>query len=165
MDSLELRERWRDADEDRFVREEAFWEYWRRVAEAGIPVSTSELDEALTLPSLRVVDVLGLLAQHDLLPADSFQAARRFQSTLEDSAWLAAQLDARDMIRRLEAGGEPSPPEVCGALVAKGTAWAALEAVPMLRREQLDALIVASDQQRVFTRGQRHDLRLRANKR
>lgn len=164
MSAAELRGRWRDTDQEKFVREEALWEYWRRVAEGALPYSDEELLEALSLDNARIPDVLGLLAKHDLLAGDSLREARRFQAKLKDDGWLAAQLDAREMLGRLKAGERPDWLEVCEALVAKGTVWAALEAVPLLRPDEAEALVLASEQSRVFTKGQRHDLRVRASK-
>ena len=163
MSLAKLRDRWRDADEDKFIREEALWEYWRRVADGSVPFSMDDIDELLSLDNARIVDVLGLLARRDLLTDESFQAAQRFQGALEDDVWLAAQLGARDMIRRLKAGDEPFRNELCDALVAKGTAWAALEAVSLLHQEQLETLLAVSEKRRVFTKGQRHDLRVLAS--
>lgn len=159
MSAMELRVRWRDPNEERFVREEALWEYWRRVAEGTLSFSAEELLDALSLDNARTVDVLGLLARRDLLDSASLKAARRFQATLKEDVWLAAQLDARDMIRRLTAGEQPTKNELCDALVAKGTAWAALQAIAFLSQEELASVLRASEERRVFTKGQRHELR------
>lgn len=162
MSPAALKGIWQDPGQEPFLREEALWEYWRCVAEKGLPVSLDELKEIFALDNARTADVLGLLAQADLLPEESLRAAQRFQAEHEN-AWLAAQLHAREMLRRLEHGDTPREDELCDALVARGTSWASLEAIPLLPADRVQSLLRASDTRRVFTKAQRHDLRIQAS--
>lgn len=162
MGGEQLRACWQNPNEDPFVREESLWEYWRRVAEGALPFSRSELLKALPLDNTRLVDVLGLLARKNMLVDDLLQAAQGYCSKHSDSEWLLAQLNARSMLNRLATGEMPADDQTNEALVAKGTSWAAFEAIALLQESALAALLAATDSSRVFTKGQRHNLRLRA---
>lgn len=163
LSPVALKAIWQDAGQEPFLREEALWEYWRRVAKNGLPVSLDELQEIFALDNGRTADVLGLLARADLLPDESFRAAQRFQAEHEN-AWLAGQLRARALLRRIKQGDMPGEDELCDGLVAKGTSWAALEAIPLLPADRAQSLLRSSEDRAVFSKGQRHELRLRVSK-
>ena len=162
MGATELRRRWGDPNEESFTREESLWEYWRRVADGAVPFSREEFSKALVSNNARISDVIGLLVRRNMLVSDLLQTASSQCVAVSAGDWLSGQLSARNMLNRLQAGDTPSMDEVCDALVKRGTSWAALEAVPILDSNTLQAVLNASEQKRIFTKRQRYEIRERA---
>ena len=175
--SLEqLHELWSSGTESRSDREHAFWEYWERVTNAQERLDESQWEElfAVDLNELGFIlaQVIGHLAARDLVPVHLEPRARaarggpgrdRVRARLGEIGgyapqWAEAQLTARACVRVLRSGSV-RPEQWLDHVVRKGTIWAALECVPFLSSEELEAMRHTSELRRVFTRGQRAQLR------
>ena len=163
--SLEqLHELWSSGTESRSDREHAFWEYWERVTNAQERLDESQWEElfAVDLNELGFIlaQVIGHLAARDLVPVHFEPRVRARLGEIGGYApqWAEAQLTARACVRVLKSGSV-RPEQWLDHVVRKGTIWAALECVPFLSSEELEAMRHTSELRRVFTRGQRAQLR------
>src|SRR5262245_38133767 len=77
------------ADQAKVAREEALWEYWRRVAMGEGAFSEAELLQAFSTGVRGVGNVVGELARQGRIPAESLERARKSLMQLEpdEAAW------------------------------------------------------------------------------
>src|SRR5579884_3678415 len=147
-----------DADQSKAVREEALWEYWRRVAAGLVSFSVEELTFAFTTGIAGLGNVVGELARQGKLPAETFLRVRSLLTTSNDRtvAWALVQLNAREAVEALKVDAPHARGVLLDALLAKGTAWAAVLATPHLTIDEVDLLVTAAEHRRTFTNAQLH---------
>jgi hypothetical protein len=149
-------EEWTDT-----LRQDALWEYWRRVAAGGCAFCRAVFEKMLRERVVGMSEVVGELAVQGRLPIECLRRSQLVLSTLETSsaAWALSQLSARDTLERLRSETRDKSRISLEPLFAKGTYWAALQAIPLLDADGLSRFKERLEHERVFSRRQRHQLR------
>src|SRR5262249_17706596 len=148
-------------DQAKVVREEALWEYWRRVAVGEEAFHDSELAQAFATGIRGIGNVVGELARQGRVPLEILERFRTLLTQLDSNAaaWAIVQLDAREALEALEAGTRVDRGVHIEALLTKGASWAAIAAMPYLSEDECEYLIAMAERRKIFTRAQRNDLR------
>src|SRR5262249_2699058 len=149
------------AEQARFIREEALWEYWRRVAGGDGEFREAELVAAFSAGIRGVRNAVCELARRDRIPAASRERARQLLQQIEpEEASLAiVQLNAREALEALKGGANSARRDLLEAVLAKGASWAAVQAMPFLTDDEQGYLVGMAERRKTFTRAQRHELR------
>lgn len=142
--------------------EEALWEYWRRVADGEHRLDLNELQRALRMRPAGIGNVVGELCQTGLFPKELVDEARRLlvESSTDDATAGIAHLDAFSALNSIQENVESKRGENLRALQVKGAFWAAVRALDLLPPEDAVRLVQTAEENGLFTRGQRHELRL-----
>ncbi|MDQ3033924.1 MAG: hypothetical protein M3Y87_16020 [Myxococcota bacterium] len=156
----ELRRTWEAESAPQVAREDAFWTYWTRTARSSGGLGPAQWAELLSCDLGNLGNVIGDLTQRDLVPPELVVRVRSRLAALDsgDARWAEVQLDAREAVRALVSGAAPDE-HLLDRVVRKGTIWAALAVTSVLEKDALVRLRALSDGRRVFTSGQREQLR------
>ncbi|HOX45372.1 MAG TPA: hypothetical protein PK668_17380 [Myxococcota bacterium] len=164
MKPEDLRQAWMtkgNPNVQEFDRNEALWEYWRRVADCEIEYSFEDLEAAFASGLPDIQQGVNRLIERMRLPLEDFPRVRMLATQLSpDSAvYVRAFLNAREALEAIKAGACLGRGTLLDDLLEKGVWWAAIESMPYLQQEERDYLIASAEQRKVFSRGWRHELR------